>query len=440
MITAKRLQWEVVTPPYDVSARWRALSYTRWGRHVFSEEPLNVAYSLCTPSSDMSLLHAEKLVKFCASGSAITHEVFVRGVKISMNGPCEPASLLEAVDAMPVCSGASLLCEFPFASSGKNLKVWNGKLYQHKCKGTSSKDERRCMSCKYLRKLLVNQRYRKKQAAGKLTRATKLKAKAQTVRRLRNKVKTLDQTIAQLKLENEEIEEGALLSKIDKLPSKQKNAIMQCFEAARRKSLNGMRYNPEWTLECVIMHMKSPRLYEHVRREKILVLPSRTCLRAFMKKYDTCFGFNKCVLSGISKKTANMGDFERHGGLIIDEMKLAENFGVQRGSGKVDGFVDLGSFTPEADKSVPCDHGLVIMFQPLSGSWHQILGVFASRGNVKAPLLSKIILEAVVLAENAGLRVDYVTSDGASWNRAMWHRFGVSGSASSYQAFSTSSN
>lgn len=130
-----------------------------------------------------------------------------------------------------------------------------------------------------------------------------------------------------------------------------------------------------------------------------------------------------CVLSGISKKTANMGDFERHGGLIIDEMKPAENFGVQRGSGKVDGFVDLGSFTPEADKSVPCDHGLVIMFQPLSGSWHQILGVFASRGNVKAPLLSKIILEAVVLAENAGLRVDYVTSDGASWNRAMWHRF-----------------
>lgn len=49
---------------------------------------------------------------------------------------------------------------------------------------------------------------------------------------------------------------------------------------------------------------------------------------------------------------------------------------------------------------------------------------------MKAPLLSKIILEAVVLAENAGLRVDYVTSDGASWNCAMWHRFGVSGSAS----------
>lgn len=314
----------------------------------------------------MNLLHAEKHVTFCASGSAITHEVFVRVVKISMNGPCEPASLLEAVDAMPVCSGASLLCEFPSASSGQNLKVWNGMLYYNMCKGTSSKDERSCISCKYLRKLLVNQRYRKK-AAGKLTHATKLKAKTQTVRRLRNTVKTLDQTIPQIKLENEEIQEATLLSKIDKLPSKQKNEILQCFEAARCKSLNGMRYSPEWMLECVIMHMKSPRLYENVRREKILVLPSSTCLRAFMKKYDTCFSFNKCVFSGISK-TANMGDFERHGGLIIDEMKLAENFGVQWESGKVDEFVDLGSFTPEADKSVPRDHGLVIMFQPLSAS------------------------------------------------------------------------
>lgn len=124
-----------------------------------------------------------------------------------------------------------------------------------------------------------------------------------------------------------------------------------------------------------------------------------------------------------------MDEFQRHGGLIIDEMKLAENFGVAPGTGKIDGFVDLGAFTSELDKSVPCDHGMIVMFQPLSGSWHQILGVFASRGNVKAHLLSKIILEAVVLAEKAGLRVDYVTCDGASWNRAMWHQFGISGTA-----------
>ncbi|KAG0411458.1 hypothetical protein HPB47_011413 [Ixodes persulcatus] len=41
---------------------------------------------------------------------------------------------------------------------------------------------------------------------------------------------------------------------------------------------------------------------------------------------------------------------------------------------------------------------------PLTGSWHQILGVFASKRNVKAVLLSKIIMEAVLLAEKAGLK------------------------------------
>ncbi|KAH9365522.1 hypothetical protein HPB48_010478 [Haemaphysalis longicornis] len=190
-----------------------------------------------------------------------------------------------------------------------------------------------------------------------------------------------------------------------------------------------MRYQPGWLLECIIMRMKSPRLYEHVQREKILVLPSRTYLRKYMRQYESSFGFNGTVLSGIAKKTQKITEFGRHGGIILDEMKLDENFAVAAGRGKIDGFVDLGPFTTEADKSQTCDRGLVIMFQPLSGSWHQILGVFASKGNVKAPLLSKIVMEAVLLAENAGLKVDNVTCDGASWNLAMWQKFGISATA-----------
>lgn len=53
---------------------------------------------------------------------------------------------------------------------------------------------------------------------------------------------------------------------------------------------------------------------------------------------------------------------------------------------------------------------------------------------MKAPLLSKIILEATLLAENVGLRVDYVTCDGAPWNRAMWRQFGISGTAATIKA------
>lgn len=67
----------------------------------------------------------------------------------------------------------------------------------------------------------------------------------------------------------------------------------------------------------------------------------------------------------------------------------------------------------------------------LLGRWTQILGVFAAKGNVKAPMLSKILLEATILAETSGLFVDFWTGDGAPWNRSMWKLFGINGNVHS---------
>ncbi|KAL1436218.1 hypothetical protein MTO96_049847 [Rhipicephalus appendiculatus] len=98
-------------------------------------------------------------------------------------------------------------------------------------------------------------------------------------------------------------------------------------------------------------------------------------------------------------------------------------------AGKVNGFVDLGPYTPPEERHLPCNHGLVVMFVPFVGSWSQILGAFATHTNVKGALLAKIILEATILAENAGLFVDHVTCDAAPWNRKMWRIMGVRGSS-----------
>lgn len=72
-------------------------------------------------------------------------------------------------------------------------------------------------------------------------------------------------------------------------------------------------------------------------------------------------------------------------------------------------------------------YSLVRIF--VSRSWMQILGVFASNSNIKAGVLSKIGLEATLLCEQAGLHVDGVTCDGATWNRSMWKIFGIKGKA-----------
>ncbi|XP_077497729.1 uncharacterized protein LOC144108345 [Amblyomma americanum] len=350
-------------------ARNVTLPSDKWGKHVFfCEEPLTVSYSVCLPGPNMGLLHAQKLVLFRSEGTAVKHQVFVRGVELTaIDEKCDPASVLQEVDSMQVCAGAGLLTEFCHVSCSKMIK-WSEGFYHKRCKGAVSENEMRCVACKYLRRLLINQRCREKKRNVSYDYGKKLRARTEAVRRLRAKVKNLDRTIIQMKQENEDIEESTVLKKIEKLPQKQRVAIMQCFEAGSRKSVKGMRYKPERMLECIIMHMKSARLYEHVRKQNILVLPSRTCLRKYMEKYESRFGFNAAVLSGISRKTQEMTEFECHGGLIVDEMKLAENFAVASGSGKVHGFVDLGPYTPEADKTVTCGHGLVIMFQPLSGS------------------------------------------------------------------------
>lgn len=71
----------------------------------------------------------------------------------------------------------------------------------------------------------------------------------------------------------------------------------------------------------------------------------------------------------------------------------------------------------------------MVLFKPFSGSVQQIFGVFGSHSNVKADILSKIIIDVTLAAEKSGLIVDFVTTDVASWNRRMWQSFGIKGAA-----------
>lgn len=85
------------------------------------------------------------------------------------------------------------------------------------------------------------------------------------------------------------------------------------------------------------------------------------------------FGFNPELLKTLKLKTAPMPESERHGGLVLDELKLSEHLTVAA-SGLLQGFVDLDKFTPPELRAVPADHGLLLVFQPFMGDWTQIIG------------------------------------------------------------------
>lgn len=136
--------------------------------------------------------------------------------------------------------------EFLLARSNANLKQWNDSLCHNRSKGVSSEGEKRCVSFKYLRRPLVNQRCGVKQTM--IVRGnslSKLRAKTEAVRRLTTKAKSLDHVVSQVEEEKKGIEEAILLKKICQISSRKKAVVTLCFEAMTRKSYYGISYCPK---------------------------------------------------------------------------------------------------------------------------------------------------------------------------------------------------
>lgn len=98
-----------------------------------------------------------------------------------------------------------------------------------------------------------------------------------------------------MKSQNELLSKMEFEHRISGLPCKQQLAVRACFDASMRKSAKGMKYTDKWLLECILMRMKSPKLYEHIRRHKILPLPGRTCLPKHTFHFKSGFGFNSNI-------------------------------------------------------------------------------------------------------------------------------------------------
>lgn len=107
---------------------------------------------------------------------------------------------------------------------------------------------------------------------------------------------------------------------------------------------------------------------------------------------------------------------------------MRESISVNSSNLTYKGLVDFG----EDGKKAKCldekaTSGLVLMFQPLADKYTQPIAVFASRGPVKGVELAKLVIQAIIFLENAGVLVHGIISDGAETNRKMWSELGVCG-------------
>ncbi|KAE8739250.1 hypothetical protein FOCC_FOCC015248 [Frankliniella occidentalis] len=224
-----------------------------------------------------------------------------------------------------------------------------------------------------------------------------------------------------------------MIEQLEDLPDVQKQAILACLKAAKKKGAKGNRYPLEWIYEAMLMRIKSPRLYEHIRKRKILPLPCRSLLNRYMKKIHPVFGFQTVLFQVLKEKVKDWDEKEKHGSILIDEIKIPEGIDFNRHNLKAEGVVDLEKHTPKEQRGQMGDHILEIMFQPFRGQWVQSLGCFLTKGNASGEVLAKVVLEAVSLTEETTLKVDAIVTDAATWNRNMFKKFGIDAESSSCQ-------
>lgn len=120
-----------------------------------------------------------------------------------------------------------------------------------------------CISYKYLRKALLTRRSELKRKRLRVAPANRIRLLSQKNRRARARLVSLTASLNHMRAQCASIKE-ALEKCISRLPPKQQASVRQCFEASRRASRKGMHYNQEWILECILMKMKSRRLYQHI--------------------------------------------------------------------------------------------------------------------------------------------------------------------------------
>ncbi|KAH6938795.1 hypothetical protein HPB50_012882 [Hyalomma asiaticum] len=164
-----------------------------------------------------------------------------------------------------------------------------------------------CPQCKYLRKLLQNQAsYRRTANTRGRTPSYKLKFRTAQLKRSRLTIIKGKSLIQNLKENNARIDSEMFDKAVQALPVKQQQLVRASLAACNRRSTKGTKYEAQWVLECAVMCMKSPRLYEHIRKHKIMVLPSRTSLRCFLKKYRSGIGLSTKLLAAVKEKTKTM--------------------------------------------------------------------------------------------------------------------------------------
>ena len=189
-------------------------------------------------------------------------------------------------------------------------------------------------------------------------------------------------------------------------------------------SSKGVRYHPMIIRFCLSLAAKSPSCYEELRNSKVLILPRQRRLKDYRNAIRPQRGFNDKVIEELKSLTNSYFDVQRYVVLLFDEMKVQSNLVLDKGTGELIGFTDLGdldlNFAVLDKTDEIATHALAFIVRGVSTQLKFCLAHFSTNG-VTASQLMPIFWEAVCILETfCNLWVICTTSDGASPNRRFY--------------------
>lgn len=189
-------------------------------------------------------------------------------------------------------------------------------------------------------------------------------------------------------------------------------------------SKTGVRYHPMIIRFCLSLAAKSPSCYEELRNSRVLVLPSQRRLKDYRNAIRPQRGFQEEVVKELNDTTSSYFDVQRYVVLLFDEMKVMSNLVLDKNTGELIGFTDLGdlelNFAVLEKSDEIATHALAFLVRGVCTELKFCLAHFATTG-VTAAQLMPLFWEAVgILETTCNLWVIATTSDGASPNRRFY--------------------
>ena len=154
------------------------------------------------------------------------------------------------------------------------------------------------------------------------------------------------------------------------LPDNMKISFKAALRLTKAKSSKGNRYESNWLLHCLLLHIKSPKAYKHLRDTELMPLPHPSTLRRVLSGLPIQYGFAEFVFKALEEEVKGLPPQQRMGVLVFDEVKLREGIEYDRNNLHLFGFTDFGQFTEEYEerggRDKLADHALVFMFRSLT--------------------------------------------------------------------------